>query len=422
MSRPVPMKLGWRPLLVAALGVAFSIGSSAQGPVFRSSTALVAVDVQVVADDGTPVPTLTKDDFRVSIDKKSRTVANATFLAYNSGTRASAELTAPAQADPVAPATDADDREGRTFIIAFDLLTFDVGASRLIAGAARDFVDTLGPRDRVGVFPYPLGRRVEPTTDRIPALRSIDTVLGQRPSAMSRSFFLSSADIVDWWAGENERIVLRECGGAAPVGGFAVGTGRANANCVSELQTEVGSRTQEFETAGMLSIGMLRGLFEELGRTPGRKYVVLVSGGMPLSDRPGGRPDGGTSGQELGVLAARANVGLYSLYFDRSFFDRASAANRTPNHTPVNLERESMVQGQWLGMLASGAGGALMRIIVGDSRSSFARVLKETSSYYLLGVEPLASDQAGRPQAIQVTVNKRGLTVRSRRWVVMPRL
>ena len=388
---------------------------------FRSTADLIAVDVQVVTSDGTPVPTLTKDDFKVSIGRRPRAVANATFLEYDTkavvGRLGSRPLN---QSRPTGAAALAAEQEGRTFIIAVDLLTFEVGASRAVIASARQFVQGLARNNRVGLFPYPLGQRVEATTNHFQVLRALDNLIGQRPGTSSRRFYLSNADIVDWWAGEEGRIVARECGGALPIGGVVPGGGRGNANCVSELTTEVSARTQEHEAAGMLSIGMLRDLFEGLAFIPGRKFVVLVSGGLPLSDRPGGRPNGGTSGQDLGVLAARANIGLYSLYIDHGFLERTRASNRTPNHQPVNQERESIVSGQWLGMVSAGAGGALMRVLVGDGESSFERVLRETSAYYLLGVEPSSADRGLAPQAIDVSVNQRGVTVRSRRWVVLP--
>ena len=50
------------------------------------------------------------------------------------------------------------------------------------------------------------------------------------------------------------------------------------------------------------------------------------------------------------------------------------------------------------------------------------RVLRETSAYYLLGVEPSDIDRDGRAHRLNVKVNQRGATVRSRQWVVLPRV
>ena len=47
------------------------------------------------------------------------------------------------------------------------------------------------------------------------------------------------------------------------------------------------------------------------------------------------------------------------------------------------------------------------------------RVLRETSSRYLLGVEPQASDRDGRVRELRVRVRQRGVTVRGRSWVAL---
>lgn len=385
---------------------------SGQTPSFSSATDLIAVDVQVVERTGAPVPALTKDDFRVSIDRRRRTIVNAEFVSVTA-TEGGA-VSAPAEPRAAGVADAPTSVPGRTFVIAVDLLTFDIGASRGVAAAARQFIERLRPDDRVGLFPFPTGPRLEASTDHGRVLAVLDQLVGQKLQAGGR-YAISPADIVDWWAGDQARIQARECGSSSTGRG-----GTISPSCVSDLGVEMNARTQEFEAQAMLSNQILRRLFESIGPVPGRKFVVLVSGGMPMSDRPGGRPDGGTAAQDLGAIAARANVGLYSLFLDGSFLERFSASSRTGNRGATNGDRDSAVGGAWLSQLSDGAGGALFRILVGNGEASFDRVLRETSAYYLLGVQPEPADRDGKPHVIDVSVNQRGLTVRSRRWVVMP--
>ena len=50
------------------------------------------------------------------------------------------------------------------------------------------------------------------------------------------------------------------------------------------------------------------------------------------------------------------------------------------------------------------------------------RVLRETSSHYLLGVEPDDADRDGRLRELRVKVNNtNNATVRSRLWVRIPK-
>ena len=52
---------------------------------------------------------------------------------------------------------------------------------------------------------------------------------------------------------------------------------------------------------------------------------------------------------------------------------------------------------------------------------AFDRILKETSAHYLLGVEPLPKDRDGRAHQLRLKVAERGVTVRSRSWVILPK-
>jgi len=53
-------------------------------------------------------------------------------------------------------------------------------------------------------------------------------------------------------------------------------------------------------------------------------------------------------------------------------------------------------------------------------KETFNRVLLESSSYYLLGVVPHDLSRDGRLHELKVKLNRRGVTVRSRQWVVVP--
>jgi hypothetical protein len=53
--------------------------------------------------------------------------------------------------------------------------------------------------------------------------------------------------------------------------------------------------------------------------------------------------------------------------------------------------------------------------------AAFERVLRETSGYYVLGIEPMAGERDGSPRRLRVRVDDRNATVRSRDWTVLPR-
>jgi hypothetical protein len=77
--------------------------------------------------------------------------------------------------------------------------------------------------------------------------------------------------------------------------------------------------------------------------------------------------------------------------------------------------------GRWLGQFSGAAGGALFTVQVGNAESALARIGTELSSYYLLGVEPGDEDRDGRTHEITVKTTQPNVTIRGRRWVMVPK-
>jgi hypothetical protein len=169
--------------------------------------------------------------------------------------------------------------------------------------------------------------------------------------------------------------------------------------------------------------GALRQLFSALDQDPQRKTVVIVSGGMFASDRVGGRPDLTTLVDTLGADAARAGANIYVLHLDSSFLTAFSASNAAgPSTAPSrSLMRQSSALATSLERIAGTAGGTLVRVEPGGEDRAFQRILRETSAYYLLSVDPLADDRDGRRHFISVKVKMAGAEVRARSSVVIPR-
>jgi hypothetical protein len=82
--------------------------------------------------------------------------------------------------------------------------------------------------------------------------------------------------------------------------------------------------------------------------------------------------------------------------------------------------RESGVYAKALDTFNGSAGGTFLEVNTGPD-FAIERVIRETSKYYLLGVEPLDADRDGRPHQIRVKVSQGGTSVRNRPTVVIPR-
>lgn len=380
---------------------------SGQAPI-RSGVELVAVDVHVVERGGEPIPGLKPADFEVFIDGKRREVLSAEFITYAAGPAGNEARTGEAAAAPATrPAAAADPaRPRRLFILAVDEHSIRIGAAMAATEAARRFIDRLGPGDLVGLFAYPTGTaRMDLTTDHAVVRKALDRIAGLSERPMSR-FSLSPGEVIDIASGDRDtlaRVAARECG-----------TDRA---CRRELPLEAQSLAIMFEMKIAQSLGGLRGLIEGLATVPGRKTLVLVSGGLLVSDRADGRVSARMEMTDIGRAAAAANVTVYALHMDSSFLDAFSADGRMSS----TLFRDSSMFATGLEMVAGAAGGDVLRIQGGTPDRAFDRVLRETSAHYLLGVAVAPADRDGRPHNIRVEVDRRGSTVRSRTVVVIPK-
>lgn len=413
----------------AAVLLAVAVATpAAQGPSFRAAVDLIAVDVQVVDADGNPIDLLKREAFEVSIKGHRRQVVSAEFVRHawvDTVDRAKA-------ATPTVPVARPTSRGGRTMVLAVDIGSFEVGAERAPMEAARSFVDGLAPGDALGLWVYPGGLWIPPTTDRALVRVSLDRLVGQRQPIRSH-YNLKPWEIVEITAlSTNPNSFLtasRRPGGITdpatqtvldPVLKIQARECPGDPDCPILIYTEGLGLATQLERQAQTSLGGLETLLRGLAQMQGRKSVVVVSAGVLVSDRPEGRPDVGDLARVLGQDAARANTVVYTVHIDANSQAMGSAARR--GSTSSDAGRDRAMHGTWLDQFSAAAGGERLYVPVGGGGYAFERVLRESSGYYLLGVEPANEDRDGQPRELKVKVNAKGLTVRSRQWVVVPSL
>jgi hypothetical protein len=169
------------------------------------------------------------------------------------------------------------------------------------------------------------------------------------------------------------------------------------------------------ETMASQSIGGLRGLLRGLQEVPGRKTLVLVSGGLMTTDQAGGRMNVRSEIAAVGREASLANVNVFALHLDWSFIQ--AVTNRRGIRS--SYFRDSNMAASGLEAIAGNAGGTVIRVHGTSPDVAFDRVLSETSGHYLLGVESIEADRNGQAQAIRVRVKRGGAQVRSRTFVTI---
>jgi VWFA-related protein len=227
----------------AQLGPSSAQVQSQPPQVYRAAVDLIVSDVTVVGRDDVPVEGLTAADFAVTVDGSPRRVVTLTQLrAAAPGTPAALAV---AGAQPGAPVASG----GRTLFIALDRERIVSSQGRSHLEAAAQFVDGLGPDDRVGLWFLP---NPHPVKDREELKRALLT---------------------------------------------AVGT----------LERRTRSRTEHFSVPLADTLQILEHVINALALLDGTKHLVLITGGnsVPQDDIP--------AVMRLGRIAASARVHLHAI-------------------------------------------------------------------------------------------------------------
>jgi VWFA-related protein len=315
---------------------------------------------------------------------------------------------------------------GRTFILAVDTASFRALDVRVATLAADRFTRRLNPEDSVGLVVLPDGPRLPPSTSHTTVRQVLATVVGRR--APSGTFEMDVEEVVDITAAIANQSMLqsRQTVGqivSSDSDDFGAASDSVQcsgplAMCTEQAMSEALSAATALEHEVMQSIAGLDSLLRELQQTPGRKSVLLLSGGMPVSDRSGGLPALGDEVRRLGEQAAHANATINTIFFDPSVREAFSAGGRRLG----NLSGRAFgIYTRTLSEFTEPSGGMFLVSSVGAAESEVDRIAERISSYYVLGVAPEDRDRTGRPHRLEVRVRQRDVAVTNRQLVVVPR-
>jgi VWFA-related protein len=394
---------------ILSLAALMLMAATPRQQTFKANVELVAVEATVVDNKNAPVQGLAPGDFEVTISGHARRVVTAEWLTY--GTERTAQPSAAASA--AAPAADpgaapATAPPARKYIVAIDEESFQPAAVLAAKTAAERFIDKLRADDYVGVYAYPTGKaNMALSQDHAAVKKVLAGVNAVRHEPYSQ-YHLQPHEIIDIANGDKEvfsAVVERECRDSG------------NPMCPNQVGTEANGLATYLELEVTRSVEGLRGLIKGLARVPGRKVLVLVSGGLFSSDRVvGRRVSSGSTIRTLTHDAAAANLELYVLHLDWSFIESFAEQNTLG----TSYYRNSDVAATGLEIMAGELGGDVTRVRGTNPDFAFNQVLTKTSAYYLLGVEPANEDRDGKPHAIKVKVKRRGVEVLSRTEVTIP--
>jgi VWFA-related protein len=365
-------------------------------PSFRSGTELVVIDVSAVGNDGKPLKGLRAEDFTVRIDNGARRIVSMQFI-----DQAAAETQAPAPPRARRYSSNEAAAIGRLIVILVDESSIRFGGLRAAAESTERLLAGFGPADRIALVALPGPRMLVPfTADHAQIASAVKTIPGgAMPDERDAEHYVSVAEAFAFERGSDSavttEVVDRECATAVdPL---------ERKYCMIAIQMEAKrivaaerKRTEDF-------IAGLRGLLTELRVIDVPKLVVVFSEGFASPESPGQMA-------AVGGDAVQARAVLYAMRLDRSLFD-ASSKRRGQIADSFDDRRASIAA---LDTLTGSARGTSFEVI-GSAEDPFKRLAAEVSGYYLIGIEPEGNDRDGRVHQIRVSVNRPGVTLRSRR-------
>jgi VWFA-related protein len=372
---------------------------------FRVEVNYVEVDAIVTDAQGNTVTNLALDDFEVLEDGRPQKVT-AFSLVDIPIERAERPLFAAAPIEPdVQDNTTAD---GRLYVIVLDDLHTSFTNTPRVKVALRQFLErNFGTNDRAAVV-YTSGRGQDGqdfTNNPRLLMAAIDRFTGRN---------LASAT-AERLSGTGSCGIPRS-GGASGI----AGSGLSNDPC--EAERGFNART---------ALSGIRKLAEFMAGVRGRrKTMLLVSEGISydIYDIFNNRSASVVVDETRDAIAAatRGNVSIYAIDPRglAGFDDIASIGGVTDDTRTDAAARgilsELQLSQNSLRTIATETGG-FAAVNRNDFSDAFARIVRENSSYYLLGYYPTNDRRDGRFRRIEVRVKRPGLQVRSRRGYVAPR-
>ena len=429
----------------------------------RISTDLVQLDVVITDKNGRVVKGLTKDDFELFEKGKKQPISFFEFVnAYKESRTEDAAATAAHQA---ASRGLAEKEVSRVFAFVIDDLTVRFEDLSYVRELLINFIDKqMQPSDLVAIIRTVGGKGLlqQFTTDKdllrraIAALLPTGHPLNRAESAWGdRSLISESVNQVGQASGPQlasaSARALADSSSGEQGSSFDDSFGPSiEAMDVNSVADESDKSLRAFMTLSTASF-----VIDSMQELPGRKSLVLISGGLPLL----GSQSGGTASRVSSLLnlltdnATRASVAIHTMdvrglqvFTDFRVFEESALGATTmppqPEQTPIGTRRSaggrtvdprtkaaSVMDLNTLGnrsafngldaqeglrSLASATGGISVTN-TNNFNKGMERILAASEGYYLLAYTPSDSKFDGDFRKIEVKIKAEGLKVHSRR-------
>ena len=375
-----------------------------QQATFKSATALVEVDAVVLDKNGNFVPGLKMDDITLLENGKPQRIQQFFMVTNNLGQ--TPEALASEHAD------EAQYGAHRVFVMLFDEAHLANDSLMRVKNGAETFIrDMIHDGDAGGVFLNGGMYRGRLTVDKGELLAGVRAV---QPAFENRQQIL--LPFVEWPRIPSEVDAYRIADGAREVTD-ALGakacqedpTGCASEGGIGNVENLIQQKARLYiRQARMMTAHTIQSLemvARGLAKIPGRKTVVFMTEGFFVED----------SRSELELVsaqAARSGITIYSID-GRGLINGLSV---NPDVVKRDRARSAAFDTGEDGpnILTQGTGGFMVRNIDDISRA-FGLIVRDTSTYYVIGYQPDNATMDGKVRKIEVKSSMPGVKVRARK-------
>jgi VWFA-related protein len=371
------------------------------GAQFRGGVEYVEVNARVVDANGEPIRGLTQRDFQVFEDGVRQDVR--TFFVVDIPLPSAAQaIDVPIVKPDVATNVRAAS-SGRTYLIVFDALQVSPVRTLLVRKVLHNFIErSVGPDDLLGVVSLGYDRAFENfTRDKVRMLAAVGALIGQSapsPTVAAANDIVTRAD--------RSAPAPKAFPNSPPIDAAITDDARQSMRRLAEI-------VQLMSTAG-----------------EGSKAIIYVSESMPFNPTLGTEtlsffeatsliPDI----ERVSMAVRRGNVPIYAVY-PRGLTDGTEDGIEVGlggAGAGASLLAEARRQQDNLRVMADDSGGVAI-VGTNDLAGGLERVVRLSSSYYVLGYNSKNSKADGKYHRVNVTVARPDARVLSRKGYTAPRV
>ena len=365
---------------------------------FKVEVNYVEIDAVVTDPQGNMVRTLTKDDFSIFEQGKPQTVSIASLVDIP------VEKFDPPlyKTKPIEPDVRSNTKEfnGRVFVMVLDDLNTSFARSGRVRAAARQFIERyLGANDVAAIVQTGGAKSTgqEFTSSRVRLLRALNAFSGQK----ERSATFGKID--DYQRMRQLGLTGTPRDGNDPMRAHKARNTFTVLKNVADYMTGIRGRRK---AVVFFSEGIDYDIYDQINNTWASDIRAY--------------------GQEAIAAATRANVSIYAVDpRGLSGLDEAIELSSVPDDPTLGLgvqsmQRELQISQDSLRTIADETGG-FAAVNANDFSTGFERIIRENSSYYVLGYYSTNTKRDGEFRSVSVRVKNPGLQVRARKGYVAPK-